>query len=195
MGNSDPDSKHKGKSALLLPRSLAPSYQLEADNLSLPPCVAFLNPPDFLLISTAGATNIANTAYSTSTTPVAPGGVLVSGVTFVASSVSYLPSFHSVLSSSNLTSLSYPFVPSFPDSAITSTSFIDIINDSELARFGLQNGGAFDETLISGKWESSALASCLDPLYPNDYFLFSLSDNDFITSNGYEAGAAYSDGE
>ncbi|KAL7411305.1 esterase-like activity of phytase-domain-containing protein [Mrakia frigida] len=113
---------------------------------------------DFLLISTAGATNIANTVYSTTVTPVAPGGVLVPGVT-----------------------------------AITPTDFIDIIDDSELARFGLQNGGAFDETLISGKWESSALASCLDPLYPNDYFLLSLSDNDFITSNGFEAGAVYSD--
>lgn len=133
-----------------------------------------------MLFTTSGATNLVGTAYSDSTQPVAPGGVLVSGVT-----------------------------------AIQPKYFIDIIDSSELARFGLQNGGAFDQTLISGKWESSALASCLDPAHPQDYFLFSVSgelssasprpggsrtdhlarasDNDFITQNGVDGGKPYAD--
>ncbi|WWD20828.1 hypothetical protein CI109_105305 [Kwoniella shandongensis] len=77
--------------------------------------------------------------------------------------------------------------------AIVPTEFIDMIDDTQLKRFGLHNDGAFDVSLINSKWESSALASIQDPEYPNDYFLFSFSDNDFITINGFEAGQPYSD--
>ncbi|KAK8850653.1 hypothetical protein IAR55_004572 [Kwoniella newhampshirensis] len=77
--------------------------------------------------------------------------------------------------------------------AIIPTEFISIIDDTQLARFGLHNDGAYDVSLINGKWESSALASIQDPEYPDDYFLFSFSDNDFITTHGFEAGAPYSD--
>jgi hypothetical protein len=38
-----------------------------------------------------------------------------------------------------------------------------------------------------------ALAPALDPANPNDYFLFVSNDNDFITQNGFQAGAAYKD--
>ncbi|KAK6910413.1 hypothetical protein I203_104445 [Kwoniella mangroviensis CBS 8507] len=72
--------------------------------------------------------------------------------------------------------------------------FIDIIDEIQLKRFGLHNAGDFDVSLINGKWESAAIASVQDPEYPNDYFLFSFSDNDFITTNGFEAGEKYVDG-
>jgi hypothetical protein len=36
-----------------------------------------------------------------------------------------------------------------------------------------------------------ALVPVLDPANPNDYFLF--VTNDFITQNGFQAGAAYKD--
>ncbi|WWD02663.1 hypothetical protein V865_000703 [Kwoniella europaea PYCC6329] len=72
--------------------------------------------------------------------------------------------------------------------------FIDMIDEVQLKRFGLHNAGDFDVSLINGKWESAAIASVQDPEYPNDYFLFSFSDNDFITTNGFEAGENYVDG-
>lgn len=53
-------------------------------------------------------------------------------------------------------------------------------------------GGDFDTTLIDAKWESLALAPCLDRDAPNDYFLFTVSDNDFITINGSILGQPYS---
>jgi hypothetical protein len=37
------------------------------------------------------------------------------------------------------------------------------------------------------------LAPVLDPAYPRDFFLFVSNDNDFITQDGYQAGAAYKD--
>lgn len=148
MGNDDAESK-------VLINQPAWRSRLSTDLLD-----SRLQHKDFLLVSTAGATNLIGTPYSDDVTPVAPGGTLVAGVT-----------------------------------AIVGTAFIDMLKPKELARFGLQNGGAFDETLISGKWEcesftvtgrwtdpaadcaisASALAPCLDALHPNDYFLFSMS--------------------
>ena len=37
-----------------------------------------------------------------------------------------------------------------------------------------------------------ALASVGDENYPDDYFLFSFSDNDLTTLDGYEAGQSFS---
>ena len=34
------------------------------------------------------------------------------------------------------------------------------------------SGDPDDQTLIDAKWESLALASCMDPAFPEDYFLF-----------------------
>lgn len=106
MGNDDAESK-------VLINQPAWRSRLSTDLLD-----SRLQHKDFLLISTAGATNLIGTPYSDDVTPVAPGGTLVAGVT-----------------------------------AIVGTAFIDMLKPKELARFGLQNGGAFDETLISGKWE------------------------------------------
>ncbi|KAG8956580.1 hypothetical protein FRC04_000058 [Tulasnella sp. 424] len=74
----------------------------------------------------------------------------------------------------------------------TYTPFVSLIDNSQLGRFGLHNGGNFDQQLIDGKWESTALASCMDPKNPDDYFLFVGADNDFNTLNGTMVGQPYS---
>ncbi len=83
------------------------------------------------------------------------------------------------------------------DADITPASlvpFLDINDESELARFGLRNGGVDDANNLSEKWEGLALVSALDPLAPNDYFLFVANDNDFATTNGFQVGGAYDAG-
>lgn len=50
---------------------------------------------------------------------------------------------------------------------IETVEWIDMLDEAELARFGLQNGGTFDETLISAKWEAVALVPALDESNPN----------------------------
>ncbi|KAH8197282.1 hypothetical protein TruAng_008565 [Truncatella angustata] len=63
--------------------------------------------------------------------------------------------------------------------------FLDFNVNSQLGRFGLHNGGAQDAALLNEKWESLAVVP-VDPQSPGDeYFVFSLSDNDFITQNGF----------
>ncbi|KAF8515315.1 esterase-like activity of phytase-domain-containing protein [Hysterangium stoloniferum] len=73
-------------------------------------------------------------------------------------------------------------------------SFVDMIDPTQLARFGLHNGKPIDPTLINSKWESLALAPAEDPKFPEDYFLFSVSDNDFITTDGISGGVPYNAG-
>ncbi|KAE8153993.1 esterase-like activity of phytase-domain-containing protein [Aspergillus avenaceus] len=72
-------------------------------------------------------------------------------------------------------------------------SFLDYNVESELAKFGLHNGGSQDASLLNEKWEGLALV----PVNPShsktarrgkskeEYFLFSFSDNDFMTRDGY----------
>lgn len=75
--------------------------------------------------------------------------------------------------------------------------FLDFNVNTELAKFGLHNSGDQDAGLLNEKWKSFALA----PVNPkkgidwkdwkggdgrgDEYFLFSLSDNDFVTQNGF----------
>lgn len=70
--------------------------------------------------------------------------------------------------------------------------FLSIIDDAELAKAGLHNGRP-QYNDIDGKYESIALASVMDPAFPDDYFVFTLADNDFITANGIQDGVAYAD--
>ncbi|KAI0186228.1 esterase-like activity of phytase-domain-containing protein [Xylaria flabelliformis] len=64
-------------------------------------------------------------------------------------------------------------------------SFLDFNVNAQLNRFKVHNGGATDSGLLNEKWESLGLVP-VNPIAPNgDYFVFSLSDNDFITQNGY----------
>ncbi|KAF3025786.1 hypothetical protein E8E14_014563 [Neopestalotiopsis sp. 37M] len=67
----------------------------------------------------------------------------------------------------------------------TYCGFLDFNVNSQLGRFGLHNGGDQDAQLLNEKWESIAVVP-VNPRDPDDeYFVFSLSDNDFITQNGF----------
>lgn len=76
--------------------------------------------------------------------------------------------------------------------AATYCSFLDYNVNSELGKFGLHNGGAQDASLLNEKWESLALAP-VDGKDGDDgeWFLFSLSDNDFVTQNGFLNGGKF----
>ncbi|PWN23939.1 hypothetical protein BCV69DRAFT_279842 [Microstroma glucosiphilum] len=74
--------------------------------------------------------------------------------------------------------------------AATVQDWLSLIDTAQLAKFGIHNGGTLDQNLIASKLESLALASVGDSAYPDDYFLFVVSDNDFITLNGKQAGQA-----
>lgn len=73
----------------------------------------------------------------------------------------------------------------------TITPFIDINDAKDLARFGLHNGAPNDKNNLSEKWEAMSIAPVLDAAKPDDYFLFIANDNDFLTQDGYQVGAAY----
>lgn len=75
------------------------------------------------------------------------------------------------------------------DSSITPALYcpwLDFNVNSQLNRFGVHNGGEQDQTLLNEKWESFALlpVDLNGKNEKNEYFLFSFSDNDFITQNG-----------
>ncbi|KAI0777990.1 esterase-like activity of phytase-domain-containing protein [Irpex lacteus] len=76
----------------------------------------------------------------------------------------------------------------------TYTSFVSLIDPTNLARFGLHNGGQADQTLIDAKWESIALVHAGDSAFPDDFFLFTAADNDFITTDGSSIGQPYNAG-
>ncbi|OCB87488.1 hypothetical protein A7U60_g5393 [Sanghuangporus baumii] len=76
----------------------------------------------------------------------------------------------------------------------TYVSFVDFLNPTQLARFGLHNGKPADSTLIDAKWESLALAPCNDPEFPNDFFLFTVADNDFLSTQGRFNGQSFDGG-
>ena len=72
--------------------------------------------------------------------------------------------------------------------------FLDINHAPQLARFGLSNGNVAGLSNLSEKWEGLALLPALDAAAPNDYFLFVANDNDFVTTDGFQAGASYNAG-
>ncbi|KAG9126703.1 hypothetical protein FRC07_002327 [Ceratobasidium sp. 392] len=74
----------------------------------------------------------------------------------------------------------------------TYVPFVNYLNKTQLARFGLHNDEPTDRTLIDAKWESLALTPVLDSTLPDDYFLITMADNDFITLNGTSLGKPYS---
>ncbi len=75
----------------------------------------------------------------------------------------------------------------------TLTTFIDINDNAQLNKVGLHNGEPSDKNNLYEKWEGLALLPALDPANPRDFFLFVSNDNDFVTQNGYQVGAAYKD--
>lgn len=77
---------------------------------------------------------------------------------------------------------------------VTYTSFVNINDNAQLNRFGLHNGTPNDRNNLSEKWEALGLLPALDAATPNDFFLFVGNDNDFLTTNGFQVGAAYNAG-
>jgi hypothetical protein len=73
----------------------------------------------------------------------------------------------------------------------TLQSFIDLNDNAQLNRFGLHQGPPNDRNNLSEKWESMSLVPALDPQHPQDFFLFVGNDNDFLTKDGFQVGAAY----
>jgi hypothetical protein len=66
--------------------------------------------------------------------------------------------------------------------AATVCPFLDFNLNSQLGRFGLHNGGDQDAALLNEKWESIALLPVSEG--SDEYYLFSASDDDFITQDG-----------
>lgn len=76
---------------------------------------------------------------------------------------------------------------------VSQTPFININDNTQLARFGLRNGSPNDRNNLYEKWEAMTLLPVLDRRRPNDFFLVVVNDTDFITTNGSMQGNAYSD--
>jgi hypothetical protein len=73
----------------------------------------------------------------------------------------------------------------------TLTTIIDMNDNKELAKAGLHNGAPQDATNLSEKWEAMGIVPVMDPAHPKDVFLLVANDNDFLTTDGYQVGAAY----
>lgn len=76
------------------------------------------------------------------------------------------------------------------DSNVTAAQYcqwLDFNVNAQLNRFGVHNGGAQDSELLNEKWESLALVpiDAGSDGEDEDFYLFTLSDNDFITQDGY----------
>ncbi|KAI2628679.1 esterase-like activity of phytase-domain-containing protein [Hypoxylon sp. NC1633] len=70
-------------------------------------------------------------------------------------------------------------------------SFLDFNVNSQLNRFGVHNGGNQDQYLLNEKWESIGMVPVSPSTSDGQYYIFSLSDNDFITQNGYMNGGDF----
>ncbi|TFK63559.1 hypothetical protein BDN72DRAFT_963852 [Pluteus cervinus] len=73
-------------------------------------------------------------------------------------------------------------------------SFISYVDEDQLSRFGLHNDDPADQTLIDAKWESFALAPVNELAFPDDYFLFTAADNDFLSEQGVSLGVPFNAG-
>ncbi|KXT09052.1 hypothetical protein AC579_4714 [Pseudocercospora musae] len=73
--------------------------------------------------------------------------------------------------------------------AATYFKWLDFNNNAQLNRFGVHNGGAEDAGLLNEKWESIAVVpvnkGANGKAVNDEYYLLSLSDNDFITQDGH----------
>ncbi len=76
------------------------------------------------------------------------------------------------------------------DSSITPVSWteaVNMLNTTQLANYNINttfSANNVNKLSLSEKWEGMSLVSALDPLAPNDYFLFLGNDNDFVTGSG-----------
>lgn len=61
---------------------------------------------------------------------------------------------------------------------------VNMLNSTQLGRFGvnLNANNSQNTSSLSEKWEALGIAPVLDPAAPNDYFLFTGNDNDFLAT-------------
>ncbi|KAL8673186.1 MAG: hypothetical protein Q9168_002378 [Polycauliona sp. 1 TL-2023] len=111
-----------------------------------------------------------------------------------------------IFDTSSATDISSPAYNSLANSSIASSKgelapgitaaeycpFLDFNVNSQLARFGVHNGGVQDKGLLNEKWESIAVVP-VDGKKGDDgeFFVFSVSDNDFVTQDGYLNGGKF----
>jgi hypothetical protein len=75
--------------------------------------------------------------------------------------------------------------------AVTSRDLVDMLNASQLAKFGLNLAPSNQNSnTLSEKWEGVGVIPLNDPLAPNDYLLLAGNDNDFRTPVVYHNGVA-----
>lgn len=125
----------------------------------------------------ANATNIKGNNYDCATCCMFP----VYRVSLLFPSLHYPPAIASLAGVLNTTITPATYCP-----------FLDFNVNSQLNRFGMHNGGAQDARLLNEKWESIGLVP-VDGIDGADgeWFVFSLSDNDFITQDGHLEGGKF----
>lgn len=75
--------------------------------------------------------------------------------------------------------------------AVASRDLVDMLNASQLAKFGLNLAPSNQNTnTLSEKWEGVGVIPLNDPLAPNDYLLLAGNDNDFRAPVVYHNGVA-----
>lgn len=65
---------------------------------------------------------------------------------------------------------------------------VDLLDPSQLARFGLNNSATQDANTLSEKWESLTLVPLNDSAAPDDHLLLVMNDNDFKAPVVYHNG-------
>ncbi|KAH7030058.1 3-phytase [Macrophomina phaseolina] len=76
----------------------------------------------------------------------------------------------------------------------TFCAWLDFNVNTQLGRFGLHNGGEDDAGLLNEKWEALAVVPVIGDdgaEVEGEWFLISLSDDDFITQDGYMDGGRF----
>ena len=129
------------------------------------------------LVSTAGATNLAGTAYETGYTAAVTGtGSTLAPVAGIVAATT--TDFVNLLNVNQLARFG--------------------LNLNTVGASGVATGALAGRTItaasansLSEKWEALSVVSCLDAANPNDYFMLVGNDNDFITPTGTMLGATY----
>jgi hypothetical protein len=116
------------------------------------------------IVDTSGTTNLAGTDFETGTKPISPA-----------------------VDRRNIL-----------DPTITpakSAVLMNLLNAVQLVRLGMNIDNAAANVLtLSDKWEAMALVPALDPVAPNDAFLLTGNNSDFLTTKGKMHGRAFDAG-
>ncbi|MBC7930008.1 MAG: esterase-like activity of phytase family protein [Rubrivivax sp.] len=72
--------------------------------------------------------------------------------------------------------------------AATRQDFVDLIDTTQLSRFGLNISNPPDQNTLAEKWEGLALVPLRDTSTPDDYLLLVGNDNDFKAANVFHNG-------